>query len=166
MKFVGPWTVHGCTVHRRPVKSCGYCSCTVHEQCRLLGERREKKKKKKQRRKLKTQQTQRGSKLSLRCGSDTSLRLMFCANAHFTFSFFFFFGMLLAQQNWRCGYCLWTVANFSTHFQPHQWVMCTVHGTHKLHFSSIFSLKIGPTVLFTHLKIILLQYFQFSFFSF
>ena len=25
-----------------------------------------------------------------------------------------------------------------------------------------FSLKLGPTVLFTHLKIILLQYFQFS----
>ena len=39
---------------------------------------------------------------------------------------------------------------------------CTVHGTHKLHFSVTFSLKIGPTILFTHLKIILLQYFQFS----
>ena len=34
--------------------------------------------------------------------------------------------------------------------------------THKLHFSQIFSLKMGLTVLFTHLKIILLQYFQFS----
>ena len=61
MKFMGLWTVHRNTVHRRPVKSCGYCSCTVHEQCRLLGERRKKKKKKKE----KTQQTQRGSKLSL-----------------------------------------------------------------------------------------------------
>ena len=38
--------------------------------------------------------------------------------------------------------------------------------TYKLHFLSTFSLKIGPTVLFTHLKIILLQYFQFSIFNF
>ena len=34
--------------------------------------------------------------------------------------------------------------------------------THKLHFLTTFSLKMGPTALFTHLKIILLQYFQFS----
>ena len=26
------WTVHGCTVHGMLVKSCGHCSCTVHEQ--------------------------------------------------------------------------------------------------------------------------------------
>ena len=38
--------------------------------------------------------------------------------------------------------------------------------THKFHFSATFSLKMGPTVLFTHLKINLLQYFQFSVFSF
>ena len=38
--------------------------------------------------------------------------------------------------------------------------------THKLHFSATFSLKMGPTILFTHLKITLLQYFQFSVFSF
>ena len=31
--------------------------------------------------------------------------------------------------------------------------------THKHHFSTTFSLKTGLTVLFTHLKIILLQYF-------
>ena len=42
----------------------------------------------------------------------------------------------------------------------------TVHRSHKLHFSATFSLKMGPTVLFTHLKIILLQCFQFSVFSF
>ena len=36
------------------------------------------------------------------------------------------------------------------------WVSCTVHGTHKLHFSATFSLKMGLTALFTHLKIILL----------
>ena len=38
--------------------------------------------------------------------------------------------------------------------------------THKFHFSTTFSLKIGPTILFTHLKIILLQCFSFSVFSF
>ena len=38
--------------------------------------------------------------------------------------------------------------------------------THKYYFLTIFSLKIGPMILFTHLKIILLQYFQFSIFSF
>ena len=39
---------------------------------------------------------------------------------------------------------------------------CTVHGTHKHHFSTTFSLKMSPTVLLTHLKIILLQCFQFQ----
>ena len=35
--------------------------------------------------------------------------------------------------------------------------------THKFHFSVICSLKMDPTILFTHLKIILLQCFQFQF---
>ena len=35
--------------------------------------------------------------------------------------------------------------------------------THKLHFSVTFSLKMDTTVLFTHLKIISFQYFQFQF---
>ena len=38
--------------------------------------------------------------------------------------------------------------------------------TYKFHFSVIFSLKMGLTVLFTHLKIILLQYFSVFSFSF
>ena len=38
--------------------------------------------------------------------------------------------------------------------------------THKYHFLTIFLLKIGSMVLFTHLKFILLQCFQFSVFSF
>ena len=49
----------------------------------------------------------------------------------------------------------------------------TVSGSHvlftrptNLTFQQLFSLKMGHTVLFTHLKIILLQYFQFSIFSF
>ena len=37
---------------------------------------------------------------------------------------------------------------------------------HKFYFLAIFSLKMGPTVLFTHLKIILLQCFKFSVFNF
>ena len=36
---------------------------------------------------------------------------------------------------------------------------CIVFGSHKLHFSATFSLKMGPAALFTHLKIILLQCF-------
>ena len=47
-----------------------------------------------------------------------------------------------------------------------QWVLCTVYGTHKSLFPTKLSLKIGLTVLFTHLKIILLHCFQFSVFSF
>ena len=42
-----------------------------------------------------------------------------------------------------------------------QWVLCTVHETHKFLYSVTFSLKIGLTTLLTHLKIILLEYFQF-----
>ena len=38
--------------------------------------------------------------------------------------------------------------------------------THKFHFSTTFSLKMDPSVLFIHLKIILLQYFSVSVFSF
>ena len=50
-------------------------------------------------------------------------------------------------------------------FQPlfiSLWVMCTVHVIHKLYISATFSLKMGFTILFIHLKIILLQCFQFS----
>ena len=64
-----------------------------------------------------------------------------------------------------CGYCsmnsnrkCWLYAVNSAH------KYCL--RTHKFHFLSIFSLKMGPTSLFTHLKIILLQCFQFSVFSF
>ena len=42
------------------------------------------------------------------------------------------------------------------------WVLCTIHKTYKPLFLAKFSLKMGPTTLFTHLKIILLQCFQFS----
>ena len=49
--------------------------------------------------------------------------------------------------------------------------LCTVYGvhcsrTHKFYFLATFLLKMGPTVLFTHLKIILLQYFSVLSFNF
>ena len=46
--------------------------------------------------------------------------------------------------------------------------MHTVHCSriHKFHFSVTFSLKMGSTILFTHLKIIFLQYFSVFSFSF
>ena len=50
-------------------------------------------------------------------------------------------------------------------------LVATVHAlcmnsSRKFYFSVTFSLKMGPTVLFIHLKIILLQYFSVSIFSF
>ena len=54
--------------------------------------------------------------------------------------------------------------------QPHNMTQSTVNSaqmycsrTHTFHFSATFLLKMGPTILFTHLKIILLQCFQFQF---
>ena len=62
-------------------------------------------------------------------------------------------------------YGTWTVAaTFDRSSMNSTFMHCS--RTHKFHFLSIFSLKIGPTVLFTHLKIILVQYFQFSVFIF
>ena len=65
----------------------------------------------------------------------------------YAFPFFFFF-------SWAF---LWLLAFLV--------VQCTVHGTYKPLFSTKLLLKMGFTALFTHLKIILLQCFQFSFFS-
>ena len=47
-------------------------------------------------------------------------------------------------------------------FHCEQWSVYCLQ-THKFHFSATFSLKMGPTALFTHLKNILLQCFQFQF---
>ena len=80
------------------------------------------------------------------CGLDP--RFLYCVlRFHFFFSFFFF-------NSWFC----WL---FSVNNAP---VLCSQ--THKFLFWVTFSLKMGPTVLFTHLKIILLQCFQFSVFNF
>ena len=52
-------------------------------------------------------------------------------------------------------FCTWTVISHGSLFT---YCLCTVH--------VLKILKMGSTILFTHLKIILLQYFQFSVFSF
>ena len=64
----------------------------------------------------------------------------------FFFSFFFFFVQPAFVD-------FFTVNNVSVHCLQ----------IHKFHFSAIFSLKMGLTALFIHLKIILLQCFQFQF---
>ena len=76
------------------------------------------------------------------------------------FGFFFFtrfrvIRLLFMQQCMNSNRKCWL-------FSDEQWfVHCS--RTHKFHFSATFSLKMGLTVLFTHLKNILLQYFQFQF---
>ena len=76
--------------------------------------------------------------------------------------FFFFFTRFHLEY---CGYCslnsnrnCWLSDVNSAH------MYCS--RTHKLHFLSTFSLKMGPTILFTYLKIILLQCFSVFSFSF
>ena len=58
-------------------------------------------------------------------------------------AFFPFFFFLFGRNSWLCK--LWTFMH------------CLQ--SHKLHFSATFLLKLGPKALFTHLKIISLQYF-------
>ena len=96
----------------------------------------------------------------------TEICVVFC-DLRFLLSKFFFFFFLSAAAG-DSGYYTWTIADFSYFFVPlsHQWVPYTVYETHKYHFLTIFSLKTGFTTLFTYLKIILLQCFQFQFFSF
>ena len=73
------------------------------------------------------------------------------------FSFFFFlFSRVLEECKVAANVDFSTMNSASVHCS---W-------THKFHFSATFSLKIGLTVLFTHLKIILLQCFQFSVLNF
>ena len=42
------------------------------------------------------------------------------------------------------------------------WILCIVYGSHKFKIQQLFFFKLGSTILFTYLKIILLQCFQFS----
>ena len=92
--------------------------------------------------------------------------LRFCSSFFFFFFLFYFFFSRVLEKRGYCSYTVhWTVTtnvDFSAVNSASVYCLCS----HKFHFSTIFSLKIGLTVLFTHLKIILLQYFQFSVFNF
>ena len=76
----------------------------------------------------------------LRLGLDSAFTFYVCV-----FSFFFFFS--------RASFVDFSTVNSA-------FMHCS--RTHKHHFSVTFSLKMSLTILFTHLKIILLQCFQFS----
>ena len=81
------------------------------------------------------------------------------------FFFFHAFVRLVATVHALCMNSSHKVQLFLPFFSQ---LVHTVHcsWTHKFHFSATFSLKMGSTVLFTHLKIILLQYFSVFSFSF
>ena len=93
------------------------------------------------------------------------LRLGTTFASAFTFSFFFFhaFERLSVTVHALCMNSSRKV--FLTFFSQSVHTMYCLW-THKFHFSATFSLKMVPTVLFTHLKIILLQYFSVFSFSF
>ena len=79
--------------------------------------------------------------------------------------FFFFFSRILEKRIYCSCTVHWTVT-VNVDFSAVNSASVYCSWTHKFHFSATFSLKMGPTVLFTHLKIILLLCFQFSIFSF
>ena len=80
-------------------------------------------------------------------------------NPHLRFAFlFFFFSFFFSRVLEKRGYCSctvhWTVTvNVDFSVVDSALVYCS--WTHKFHFSATFSLKMGLTALFTHLKIIL-----------
>ena len=57
MKFVGPQTVHRCTVHAKLVKSCGYCSLNSNRNNPKRVKTKTKKKKKRNKTQLQTQRS-------------------------------------------------------------------------------------------------------------
>ena len=93
----------------------------------------------------------------------------------FAFSFFFFFIYLFIEKlpfTWKCV-CQWVPYTVhETHYlfeRPNFSLECDhlvglVHSSQdpQIYFLTKLSLKMDPTVLFIHLKIILLQCFQFS----
>ena len=73
----------------------------------------------------------------------------------FTISFTFFFFFLASMNN---------NGTIHAHGFTAQGTKCTIHSTYN-HFIKKNILKMGTTALFTHLKVMLLQYFQLSVFS-
>ena len=101
------------------------------------------------------------------CKNDVYIVCVWIAFAAFQFLrfpflfFLFFFHAFSPHLRLLFMYGTWTVAATFDHFFVNS---ISVHcsWTHKFHFLSIFSLKMGSILLFTYLKIILLQCFQFS----
>ena len=138
----------------------------MHEQwthVRLLFTRKKKKKKKK-----KKTQTWGNAQCKRSLSVCLNLRLRFEPTfwTHVcVLRFFFFFSHVLEKRGYYSCTVYWTVtANVDFFAVNNASVYCL--WTHKFHFSATFLLKIGPIALFTHLKIILLECFQFSVFSF
>ena len=135
---MGPWTVHIYTVHSW--------------QSQLLRAGKKKKKRKTWRRNvdvgfIANQTVTIHVKISVsRLFLVTVWFAMKSTSTFLRFPFFFFFSSLrwltLSTMNSVYVYCL---------------------QSHKLYFLATFLLKMGPTILFTHLKIISLQCFQFQF---
>ena len=120
----------------------------------LLGKKNHVKRKNKNK-KIKKERKREKIKIKLNYGS--FVNKPYCDHLDYTYScvyvsktafFFFFFFVVQPQQ-----LTLSTVNSASVHCSR----------SHKLHFSAIFLLKMDPTALFTHLKIISLQCFQFQF---
>ena len=89
-------------------------------------------------------------RLSIRLDSKESHVCVLCC------VFSFSRGQLLLFMNSNC-----TFPTFSS-LLSHQWIPQHCSWSHKYHFSVTFSLKLALTALFTYLKIILLQCFQFQ----
>ena len=77
------------------------------------------------------------------------------------FCSFFFFSHVLEKRDYCSCTVYWTVTA-NVDFSAVNSASVYYSWTHKFHFSATFSLKIGPIALLTHLKIILLECFQFS----
>ena len=95
---------------------------------------------------------------------------------HWVFRSIIGFVLVASQNSWLCS-DLFGNSLFSIRLDPHLHSfpffffffflttcqhLYTVYRSYKFHFSTTFSLKIDLTILFTHLKIILLQHFQFQ----
>ena len=89
------------------------------------------------------------SMIKKRCGLDRDYSVYVLGGTRFSFFFFSFFPLHAVQLG----------TEVTVHTVRLLFMHCFVVF---MHFSATFSLKMGPTTLFTHLKIILLQCFQFS----
>ena len=136
--FFNTWTVINSAYTVNP------CEVTVHVQ--------EKKKKNVDMRK-------RASQTATKCMFGSTFLTHVCV-LRFCFCFFFFFFFTrFGKTQLLFMYC-------SMNSNRKCWLFCSKQcimycsWTHKFHFLATFSLKMSLTVLFTHLKIILLQWFQ------